>query len=197
MAHAPLQDRLAPPSARGAVVLGAVLLLLTGLVSGLWSTARAAESDTDYDSWGAVVEAITTELDAAAESYGSGDTAGAAAAFQRAYNSGYVASNLQVVTTDNLGAETASEQRQAFTDLRQAAYAAGNAETISAGVTELSDSLADTAAQLDELDSLADPRTYAADQAPPSPPSGPNSRPTRPGSTRAVVSAPGPRSPPR
>ncbi|RAX23569.1 MULTISPECIES: FTR1 family protein [unclassified Actinomyces] len=165
MAHAPFQDRPAPPPVRGAVALGALLLLLTGLVSGLWPTAHAAESDTDYDSWSAVAQAISTELDAAADSYASGDTSGAAAAFQRAYNSGYVASNLQVVTTDNLGADVVSEQQQAFTDLRQAAYATGNQETIDSGVTDLSDSLTSTTAQLDELADLADPRTYAADQA--------------------------------
>ncbi|RAX22616.1 iron permease [Actinomyces sp. Z5] len=165
MAHAPFQDRPAPPPVRGAVALGALLVLLTGLVSGLWPTARAAESDTDYDSWSAVAQAISTELDAAADSYASGDTSGAAAAFQRAYNSGYVASNLQVVTTDNLGADVVSEQQQAFTDLRQAAYATGNQETIDSGVTDLSDSLTSTTAQLDELADLADPRTYAADQA--------------------------------
>ncbi|SHE25515.1 FTR1 family iron permease [Actinomyces glycerinitolerans] len=165
MAHAPFQDRPAPPPVRGAVALGALLLLLTGLVSGLWPTAHAAESDTDYDSWSAVAQAISTELDVAADSYASGDTSGAAAAFQRAYNSGYVASNLQVVTTDNLGADVVSEQQQAFTDLRQAAYATGNQETIDSGVTDLSDSLTGTTAQLDELADLADPRTYAADQA--------------------------------
>ncbi|WP_136192333.1 FTR1 family iron permease [Actinomyces procaprae] len=165
MPSAPTQEHRISRRAHAVIVLGAALVLLTGVLGGSWSPARAAESDTDYDSWAAVAEAISAQLDAAADSYAAGDSPGAAAAFQRAYNSGYVASNLQLVTTDNLGAETASQQRQDFTDLRQAAYATGNEATISAGVTELSDSLADTTAQLDELADLADPRTYAADQA--------------------------------
>ncbi|WP_103063677.1 FTR1 family iron permease [Actinomyces qiguomingii] len=165
MPQDPVHTRPAPQPVRVAVVLGAVLLLLTGAFSHGWTTARAAQADTDYDSWTAVAQAISNQLEDAVESYTSGDTSGAAAAFQRAYNSGYVASNLQVVTTENLGAEVAAEQRQAFTDLRRAAYTADNDETISSGVTELSDSLADTAARLDGLGDLADPRTYAAEQA--------------------------------
>ncbi|MDO4899118.1 FTR1 family protein [Actinomyces sp.] len=165
MSHASVQSRSMPQPVRAGVALGAVLLLLMGVVSGPWSTARAAESDTDYDSWSAVAQAIAAQLTAASDSYASGDTSGAAAAFQRAYNSGYVASNLQVVTTDNLGADVVTQQRQAFNDLRRAAYSTGNAQTISSGITALSDSLTDTTAQLDDLADLADPRSYAANQA--------------------------------
>ncbi|MBW3069319.1 MULTISPECIES: FTR1 family protein [unclassified Actinomyces] len=164
MPSAPTQERRVSSPARAVIALG-VALLLAGVLGGLWSPARAAESDTDYDSWTAVADAISAQLDAAADSYAAGDTSGAAAAFQRAYNSGYVASNMQVVTTDNLGAETASEQRQDFTDLRRAAYAPGNDEAIDSGVTGLSDSLTESAGRLDELADLPDPRTYAADQA--------------------------------
>ncbi|QHO91338.1 iron permease [Actinomyces sp. 432] len=164
MPSAPTQERRVSSPARAVIALG-VALLLAGVLGGLWSPARAAESDTDYDSWTAVADAISAQLDAAADSYAAGDTSGAAAAFQRAYNSGYVASNMQVVTTDNLGAETASQQRQDFTDLRRAAYAPGNDEAIDSGVTGLSDSLTESAGRLDELADLPDPRTYAADQA--------------------------------
>ena len=164
------------------VALVAVLLLLLGVLSP-WGSAggahadesasataspsasQASSADTDYDTWSAVVVAISSDLDEALNQYQSGDTTGSAATFQKAYSTGYVASNLGRVVQENLGQDTVSTQEGAFTDLRTQAYATGNDAAIAAAVASLKTSLTDSATTLDATGSLASPRDYAAAQA--------------------------------
>ena len=163
------------------VALAAVLLLLLGILSPLGSAggARADESapatpsagasqsssNTDYDTWSAVATAVSSDLDEALTQYQSGNTAGAAATFQKAYSTSYGASNMETVVKDNLGQDTATEQQKAFTDLRTQSYKAGNDAAIASGVASLKTSLAGSGTALDGIGSLASPRDYAAAQA--------------------------------
>jgi len=160
----------------------AVLLLLLGVLSP-WGSAggahadesasataspsasQASSADTDYDTWSAVVVAISSDLDEALNQYQSGDTTGSAATFQKAYSTGYVASNLGRVVQENLGQDTVSTQEGAFTDLRTQAYKTGNDDPISTGIASLKTSLTSSATTLDGTSSLASPRDYAAEQA--------------------------------
>ena len=164
------------------VALVAVLLLLLGVLSP-WGSAggahadesasataspsasQASSADTDYDTWSAVVVAISSDLDEALNQYQSGDTTGSAATFQKAYSTGYVASNLGRVVQENLGQDTVSTQEGAFTDLRTQAYKTGNDDPISTGIASLKTSLTSSATTLDGTSSLASPRDYAAEQA--------------------------------
>ena len=162
------------------VALAAVLLLLLGVLSPLGSAggARADESAsatpsasasqggaTDYDTWSEVAAAVSSDLDEALTQYQSGNTAGAAATFQKAYSTSYGASNMETVVKDNLGQDTATEQQKAFTDLRTQSYKAGNDAAIASGVASLKTSLAGSGTALDGIGSLASPRDYAAAQA--------------------------------
>ena len=165
----------------GLVALAAVLLLLVGVLSPLGSAggARAdesasatpsagasrASSSTDYDTWSAVAAAVSSDLDEALTQYQSGNTAGAAATFQKAYSTSYGASNMGTVVKDTLGQDTATKQQKAFEDLRTQSYKTGNDAAIAAGVTSLKTSLTDSATALDGTGSLASPRDYAAAQA--------------------------------
>ena len=162
------------------VALAAVLLLLLGVLSPLGSAggARADESAsatpsasasqggaTDYDTWSEVAAAVSSDLDEALTQYQSGNTAGAAATFQKAYSISYSASNMGNVVESTIGQDTATAQQQAFTDLRTQAYATGNDAAIAAAVASLKTSLTDSATTLDATGSLASPRDYAAAQA--------------------------------
>lgn len=163
------------------VALAAVLLLLLGILSPLGSAggARADESapatpsagasqsssSTDYDTWSAVATAVSSDLDEALTQYQSGNTAGAAATFQKAYSISYSASNMGNVVESTIGQDTATAQQQAFTDLRTQAYTTGNDAAIAAAVASLKTSLTDSATTLDATGSLASPRDYAAAQA--------------------------------
>ena len=144
------------------VPLTALLALLALLLA---PGARASEADTDHGTWGEVAAVVTQDLDNGLTRYQAGDTSGAAAAFQRAYNSGYVASNLAAVVTDRLGKETMTTQKDAFASLRQAAFKTGNEQVLSEGVASLSSSVTQSAAQLDALTDLLNPRDYAAQRA--------------------------------
>ena len=109
--------------------------------------------------------AVSSDLDEALTQYQSGNTAGAAATFQKAYSISYSASNMGNVVESTIGQETATAQQQAFTDLRTQAYATGNDAAIAAAVASLKTSLTDSATTLDATGSLASPRDYAAAQA--------------------------------
>ena len=132
------------------------------------ATASADSSQagtaTDYDTWSAVAVAVSADLDGALEQYRSGNTAGAAATFQKAYSTDYVASNLGRVVQDNLGQDTSTSQQQSFADLRTRAYKVGD-DALAADAASLKSSVADSAASLDATSSLASPRDYAAAQA--------------------------------
>ena len=163
------------------VALAAVLLLLLGILSPLGAAggARADESapatpsasasqgssNTDYDTWSDAATAVSSDLDEALTQYQSGNTAGAAATFQKAYSISYSASNMGNVVESTIGQDTATAQQQAFTDLRTQAYATGNDAAIAAAVASLKTSLTDSATTLDATGSLASPRDYAAAQA--------------------------------
>ena len=165
---------------RGApLVLAAVLLVTLASLTLVHSGgARAEESGsatasadssqagtaTDYDTWSAVAVAVSADLDGALEQYRSGNTAGAAATFQKAYSTDYVASNLGRVVQDNLGQDTSTSQQQSFADLRTRAYKVGD-DALAADAASLKSSVADSAASLDATSSLASPRDYAAAQA--------------------------------
>lgn len=153
----------------GRTAVGALtaLLLLIGILgpSGPHPDASAADADTDFDTWTQVAQSIGTELDAAVTTYAGGNTTGAASAFQRAYNSGYVASNMQLVTADRLGQDVATTEQQAFDALRRASYTAGNDEAITADAASLSAALLADAGRLDALSDLPGPRDYAAQRA--------------------------------
>ena len=132
------------------------------------ATASADSSQagtaTDYDTWSAVAVAVSADLDGALEQYRSGNTAGAAATFQKAYSTDYVASNLGRVVQDNLGQDTSTSQQRSFADLRTRAYKVGD-DALAADAASLKSSVADSAASLDATSSLASPRDYAAAQA--------------------------------
>ena len=158
-----------PPRRVGRTALGALtaLLLLIGILgpSGPHPNASADDADTDFDTWTQVAQNIGTELNEAVTTYTGGNTTGAASAFQRAYNSGYVASNMQLVTIDRLGQDVATTEQQAFDALHKASYTAGNGETIRADAASLSAALLADAGRLDALSDLPGPRDYAAQRA--------------------------------
>ena len=158
-----------PPRRVGRTALGALtaLLLLVGILgpSGLHPSASADDADTNFDTWTQVAQNIGTELTEAVTTYTGGNTTGAASAFQRAYNSGYVASNMQLVTIDRLGQDVATTEQQAFDALRRASYTAGNGESITADAASLSAALLADAGRLDALSDLPGPRDYATERA--------------------------------
>ena len=162
--HTPARVNPPYPATR-AITLVALLLTLVWVVCSVQPQAHASDTDTDYDTWSEVAQAVSDELNSALEDYRQGDRAGAAAGFQRAYNSDYVASNLAKVTSDRLGEETMAEQRDAFSALRSSAYAAGNEQTIADSVADLATSVANSATELDALTDLSSPRDYAAERA--------------------------------
>ena len=158
-----------PPRRVGRTALGALtaLLLLIGILgpSGPHPSASADAADTNFDTWTQVAQNIGTELTEAVTTYTGGNTTGAASAFQRAYNSGYVASNMQLVTIDRLGQDVATTEQQAFDALRRASYTAGNGESITADAASLSAALLADAGRLDALSDLPGPRDYATERA--------------------------------
>ena len=158
-----------PPRRVGRTALGALtaLLLLVGILgpSGPHPSASADDADTNFDTWTQVAQNIGTELTEAVTTYTGGNTTGAASAFQRAYNSGYVASNMQLVTIDRLGQDVATTEQQAFDALRRASYTAGNGESITADAASLSAALLADAGRLDALSDLPGPRDYATERA--------------------------------
>ena len=145
--------------------LMAMALFITPLLPYPVLRAYAAESATDYDTWTAAATTVDTELQAAVAQYNNGNTSGAAAGVQRAYNTAYVASNLSRVTTDRIGVQRAADHKTTFDSLRQSAYSAGNGEALSSQAAALSADIAADATQLDGMADLAGPRDYAAQQA--------------------------------
>ena len=152
-------------AACAAFALMAMALFITPLLPYPVLRADAAESATDYDTWTAAATTVDTELQAAIAQYNNGNTSGAAAGVQRAYNTAYVASNLSRVTTDRIGVQRAADHKTTFDSLRQSAYSAGNGEALSSQVAALSADIAADATQLDGMADLAGPRDYAAQQA--------------------------------
>ena len=98
-------------AACAAFALMAMALFIIPLLSYPALRADAAESATDYDTWTAAATTVDTELQAAVAQYNNGNTSGAAAGIQRAYNTAYVASNLSRVTTDRIGVQRAADHK--------------------------------------------------------------------------------------
>ena len=127
--------------------------------------ARADDtsSATDYETWTAVATAIDDQLQDGLKEYTSGNTAGSTSAFMAAYNSIYVASNLTAVVRDSVSADKQTAQQQAFQDIQNLSYTAGNDDQLKTKVTDLVNDLNATAQQLDANTQVANPKQYAAD----------------------------------
>ena len=150
---------------RAALALMTMTLIVIPFLSGPTPQARAAESATDYDTWAAAATAVDTELQGAVTQYNNGNTSGAAAGVQRAYNTAYVASNLSRVISDLIGAQRATDHRTRFDSVRRLAYSTGSGDALSTQATVLAGDIAADASQLDGVSDLPGPRDYAAQQA--------------------------------
>lgn len=119
----------------------------------------------DYDSWGAVAEAIRAELSEGRTAYAAGDHAAAAAHFSKALNTGYVASNFAKAMADVLGQSAYAAQLKQLQSLSSLAYREDGATQIEQSMQQISTQLADAARRLDSTDSLANPRDFAQARA--------------------------------
>lgn len=137
-------------------------LLLPVLALGAASPASAAESPTDYSTWTEVADAVGEKIDSALSDYSAGNTTGAAADFQSALSSDYVASNIGEVILARIGQDKASEHQSSFAALKKAALAKGNDDSLAADSAALKTSIAQAAVTLDAMSDLAGPRDYAA-----------------------------------
>ena len=73
-----------------------------------------ADEPADPESWMQIAQTIVADLDAGVAEYVDGDHAGAASAFNVAYNTDYVASNFAKVVNDTIGADRYQNQRRQF-----------------------------------------------------------------------------------
>ena len=128
-------------------------------------TAVAAENSSDKDSWTAVAELISTDLNAGVESLNAGDSTSAASAFQRAYNVDYVASNMTVVAEQYADATTAQSVKSELMALTTDVYNSAKQAEIPSRVSAVQTQIASLAAALDANAQLANPRDFAAERA--------------------------------
>ena len=128
-------------------------------------TAVAAENSSDKDSWTAVAELISTDLNAGVESLNAGDSTSAASAFQRAYNVDYVASNMTVVAEQYADATTAQSVKSELMALTTDVYNSAKQAEIPSRVSAVQVQIASLAAALDANAQLANPRDFAAERA--------------------------------
>ena len=128
-------------------------------------TAVAAENSSDKDSWTAVAELISTDLNAGVESLNAGDSTSAASAFQRAYNVDYVASNMTVVAEQYADATTAQSVKSELIALTTDVYNSAKQAEIPSRVSAVQTQMASLAAALDANAQLANPRDFAAERA--------------------------------
>ena len=128
-------------------------------------TAVAAENSSDKDSWTAVAELISTDLNAGVESLNAGDSTSAASAFQRAYNVDYVASNMTVVAEQYADATTAQSVKSELIALTTDVYNSAKQAEIPSRVSAVQTQIASLAAALDANVQLANPRDFAAERA--------------------------------
>lgn len=129
------------------------------------NTAVAAENSSDKDSWTAVAELISTDLNAGVESLNAGDSTSAASAFQRAYNVDYVASNMTVVAGQYADATTAQSVQSELMALTTDVYNSAKQAEIPSRVSAVQVQIASLAAALDANAQLANPRDFAAERA--------------------------------
>lgn len=128
-------------------------------------TAVAAENSSDKDSWTAVAELISTDLNAGVESLNAGDSTSAASAFQRAYNVDYVASNMTVVAEQYADATTAQSVKSELIALTTDVYNSAKQAEIPSRVSAVQTQIASLVAALDANAQLANPRDFAAERA--------------------------------
>ncbi len=128
-------------------------------------TAVAAENSSDKDSWTAVAELISTDLNAGVESLNAGDSTSAASAFQRANNVDYVASNMTVVAEQYADATTAQSVKSELIALTTDVYNSAKQAEIPSRVSAVQTQIASLAAALDANAQLANPRDFAAERA--------------------------------
>ncbi|MDK6522454.1 FTR1 family iron permease [Alloscardovia omnicolens] len=128
-------------------------------------TAVAAENSSDKDSWTAVAELISTDLNAGVESLNAGDPTSAASAFQRAYNVDYVASNMTVAAGQYADATTAQSVKSELMALTTDVYNSAKQAEIPSRVSAVQTQIASLAAALDANAQLANPRDFAAERA--------------------------------
>ncbi|WP_366180111.1 FTR1 family protein [Actinomyces timonensis] len=166
----PARHRDAPSAApaRLAALIAALLVpllvspALSGLVPAAASPASAPRSLTDYSTWSEVAGAVGGKIDSALADYASGNTTGAAADFQSALSSVYVASNIGEVISARIGQDRAAEHQSAFAALKKAALVKGNDDSLTQDSAALRASVDQAATALDAMGDLAGPRDYAA-----------------------------------
>ena len=120
-------------------------------------------SGVEYATWADVSKAIEAQLQEGAKEYKSGNTAGSTSAFMSAYNTIYIASNFTAVVRDTISSDKQTAQQQAFQDIQNLSYTAGNDDQLTQKIDALSADLDATARQLDANTQLANPKQYAED----------------------------------
>nr|WP_239512509.1 FTR1 family protein [Bifidobacterium aerophilum] len=123
----------------------------------------STDSAVDYETWAAVAKAIDEQLQDGLKEYTSGNTAGSTSKFMAAYNTIYVASNFTAVVRDSVSSDKQAAQQQAFQDIQNLSYTAGNDDQLKQKISDLVNDLNATAQQLDANADLANPKQYSAD----------------------------------
>ncbi|WP_419497192.1 FTR1 family iron permease [Bifidobacterium pullorum] len=142
----------------GAALLG---LILTAAAALSLMIPAVADEPADPESWMQIAQTIVADLDAGVAEYVDGDHAGAASAFNVAYNTDYVASNFAKVVNDTIGADRYQNQRRQFQDLQRLVYQQNRRTDIETLRDALADDVRECGATLDGNGELSDPRDYA------------------------------------
>ena len=142
----------------GAALLG---LILTAAAALSLMIPAVADEPADAESWTQIAQTIVADLDAGVAEYVDGDHAGAASAFNVAYNTDYVASNFAKVVNDTIGADRYQNQRRQFQDLQRLVYQQNRRIDIETLSDALADDVRECGATLDGNGELSGPRDYA------------------------------------
>ena len=142
----------------GAALLG---LILTAAAALSLMIPAVADEPADTESWMQIAQTIVADLDAGVAEYVDGDHAGAASAFNVAYNTDYVASNFAKVVNDTIGADRYQNQRRQFQDLQRLVYQQNRRTDIETLSDALADDVRECGATLDGNGELSGPRDYA------------------------------------
>lgn len=142
----------------GAALLG---LILTAAAALSLMIPAVADEPADTESWMQIAQTIVADLDAGVAEYVDGDHAGAASAFNVAYNTDYVASNFAKVVNDTIGADRYQNQRRQFQDLQRLVYQQNRRTDIETLRDALADDVRECGATLDGNGELSGPRDYA------------------------------------
>lgn len=142
----------------GAALLG---LILTAAAALSLMIPAVADEPADTESWMQIAQTIVADLDAGVAEYVDGDHAGAASAFNVAYNTDYVASNFAKVVNDTIDADRYQNQRRQFQDLQRLVYQQNRRTDIETLRDALADDVRECGATLDGNGELSGPRDYA------------------------------------